>query len=156
MTDTKHGTQTTPALRLEEQLCLDLYVASRALIGAYRSELARHHLTYPQYLVLLALHEHGPRSVKQLSEHLCLDAGTLSPLLKRLESAGYIKRERHTSDARELSVTLTPAGTHLRTDLRDLRDRVMRGTGLSPDALRTLKQTLRNLTANLHDMQSDG
>ena len=141
----------TPTLprRLEDQLCLDLYVTSRIIVNAYRNHLAPYQLTYPQYLVMLALWQFGPQSVNQLSERLVLDAGTLSPMLKRLEATGYVTRQRLAHDARELRVTPTPSGLALREVLADVTERVMCATGLSRDAQRELQLTLRSVARNL-------
>ena len=81
-------------LRLDRQICFSLHAASRAFNGVYRVVLKDLGITYPQYLVLLVLWEQGELPVKKLGEHLRLDSGTLSPLLKRLESAGLVRRER--------------------------------------------------------------
>src|SRR3954471_17775521 len=96
-------TEITPApsespLALEHQVCYALAVAARSVIALYRPVLEPMGLTHPQYLVMLALWQHAPLSVKELSQLLVLDPGTLSPLLKRLEAAGYIHRERDRSD----------------------------------------------------------
>src|SRR3954465_13371431 len=101
-------------LALEEQVCFALSVAARGVVAVYRPLLDAMHLTHPQYLVMLALWQHAPLSVRRLSGLLRLDPGTLSPLLKRLEAAGYLRRERDPADERSLAVTLTPAGTALR------------------------------------------
>ena len=84
------------ALSLDRHLCFALYSASRAMTAAYRPILTELNLTYPQYLVLLALREEGRATVGRLGERLQLDSGTLSPLLKRLEANGFIRRERST------------------------------------------------------------
>lgn len=102
---------TTPAtdwLRLDQQICFSLNAASRAFNGVYRVVLKDLGLTYPQYLVMLVLWEHGELPVKKLGEHLRLDSGTLSPLLKRLEAAGLVRRERSVRDER--SVRVRPTG----------------------------------------------
>src|ERR1044071_2481142 len=101
-------------LKLDRQVCFALSVASRSVNAIYRPLLDPMGLTHPQYLVMLALWERAPRSVRELSEVLQLDPGTLSPLLKRLESAGYVRRERDNRDERMLAVTLTDEGTALR------------------------------------------
>ncbi len=139
----------TAKQRLDAHLCLDLYVASRAIIGLYRPLLAPHGLTYPQYLVLLALWEHGAHSVKALGARLSLDAGTLSPLLKRLEAAGYLVRERQARDGRALQVALTPAGAQLQGALAGVPHEITCATGLDAAQVRALQATLRDLTARL-------
>ena len=98
-------------LALDRQVCFALAVASRSVIALYRPLLEPMGLTHPQYLVMLALWEESPLSVKQLSGLLQLDPGTLSPLLKRLESAGYVTRQRDPRDERSLAVPLPTPGS---------------------------------------------
>jgi MarR family transcriptional regulator, organic hydroperoxide resistance regulator len=104
----------TDPLALERQVCFALSVASRNVVALYRPLLEPMGLTHPQYLVMLALWGESPLSVKQISGLLQLDPGTLSPLLKRLEAAGLVRRERDRHDERQLAVTLTEAGIALR------------------------------------------
>jgi DNA-binding MarR family transcriptional regulator len=99
---------------VSDLLCFDLYSTSRQMTAAYRPLLEEHDLTYPQYLVLLALWEQDGQSVKELSARLRLDYGTLSPLVKRLESAGRVRRARNPQDERSTLVTLTDEGAALR------------------------------------------
>src|SRR3954452_9135045 len=101
------GLNTADPLALERQVCFALSVAARGVVAVYPPLLGAMGLTHPQYLVMLALWQHAPLSVKDLSRMLQLDPGTLSPLLKRLEAAGYVSRQRHAADERLLSVTLT-------------------------------------------------
>src|SRR5919109_1547845 len=115
MTGTSYpgGMTTTPTadwLRLDQQICFSLNAASRAFGGVYRVVLKDLGLTYPQYLVMLVLWEHGDLPVKKLGERLRLDSGTLSPLLKRLETAGLVRRERSAEDERSVTIHLTLAG----------------------------------------------
>ncbi len=116
-------------LQLQNQLCFALYAASRAVTELYRPLLNELGVTYPQYLVLLVLWERDTRPVKDLTESLQLDYGTVSPLLKRLESHGLITRRRASDNESRVLVSLTPAG-------RDLR---ARATGI-PHALRCALQ----------------
>src|SRR5262245_33016438 len=95
---------------IEDYLCLALYTASRAVTGLYRDLLADLDLTYPQYLVMRLLWQRGDSSVKEISATLALDHGTLSPLLKRLEARGLIRRERRPDDERSVEITLTEEG----------------------------------------------
>src|SRR5919197_888092 len=111
---TAPDTPTTDWLRLDQQICFSLNAASRAFGGIYRVILKDLGLTYPQYLVMLLLWEHGELPVKKLGEHLRLDSGTLSPLLKRLEAAGLVRRERSARDERSVEVRLTEEGVALR------------------------------------------
>lgn len=117
-TKTKRETPAAPAagdlLRLDNQLCFALYAASGMVTRAYRPLLEPLGLTYPQYLVMLALWEQAPRTVKALGQALDLDSGTLTPLLKRLEAAGFVTRRRDPEDERKLQVELTTAGLALR------------------------------------------
>src|SRR5215217_1932513 len=94
MTPTQSPTSEENWLRLDRQICFSLHAASRAFNGVYRVILKDLGLTYPQYLVMLVLWEQGEMPVKKVGEHLRLDSGTLSPLLKRLETAGLVRRER--------------------------------------------------------------
>lgn len=112
-----HGSddaQDAPNLQLDGQLCFALYAASRAVIELYRPLLNELGVTYPQYLVLLVLWERDHRAIKDLTEHLQLDYGTVSPLLKRLESNGLVERRRATDNESRVLVNLTTAGRELR------------------------------------------
>ncbi len=106
--------ETGDELRLESQLCFALSAASRSVVGAYKPVLAPLGLTHPQYLVMLALWEESPQTVKNISASLLLEPATLSPLLRRLESAGFVSRARSQEDERALAVGLTPSGVALR------------------------------------------
>src|ERR1700760_949061 len=101
-------------LALERQVCFALAVANRSVLAVYRPLLDEMGLTHPQYLVMLALWEQSPRSVKDISTALQLDSATLSPLLKRLANAGLITRTRSDQDERQLAIELTAAGRALR------------------------------------------
>jgi MarR family transcriptional regulator, organic hydroperoxide resistance regulator len=105
---------------LEQMVCFQLYAASRSMTAIYRPALDPHGLTYPQYLALRVLWHRGPTTVRDLGKLLDLDSGTLSPLLKRLETAGHVRRERGTADERTVEIHLTDSGHHLRDDLADL------------------------------------
>jgi DNA-binding MarR family transcriptional regulator len=133
-------------LTIDEALCFALYSASRALTGFYRPLLAELGLTYPQYLVLLALWERDGQSVGALGEQLRLDYGTLSPLLKRLEAAGLVRRARRTDDERTVTASLTDAGQALRQHADCIPEQVLAATGLEPDAFEALRDTLTSLT----------
>ncbi|NII41821.1 DNA-binding MarR family transcriptional regulator [Curtobacterium flaccumfaciens] len=106
-------TETDP-LSLDRQLCFALAATSRSVVGLYRELLEPMGLTHPQYLVMLALWERDPRSVREIAGELRLESATLSPLLKRLEASGYVRRSRSTEDERQLAVSLTTAGRALR------------------------------------------
>ncbi|MFF0063282.1 MarR family winged helix-turn-helix transcriptional regulator [Streptomyces sp. NPDC005279] len=143
-------------LRLDHQICFSLHAASRAFNGVYRIALKDLGLTYPQYLVMLVLWEHGELPVKRIGEHLRLDSGTLSPLLKRLESAGYVERRRSIEDERSVTVHPTEAGAALREKALDVPRRIAAATGMSLDRIRELRAGLDALTATLDTAELDG
>ncbi|MFJ9469938.1 MarR family winged helix-turn-helix transcriptional regulator [Streptomyces caniferus] len=138
-------------LRLDHQVCFSLHAASRAFGGVYRDALKDLGLTYPQYLVMLVLWEHGSQPVKAIGEQLRLDSGTLSPLLKRLESAGLVRRERSTEDERSVTIHLTPAGDDLREAALPVPLRMLAATGLTLEELRTLQSLLGRVTRALDE-----
>ncbi|MER7985589.1 MarR family transcriptional regulator [Streptomyces noursei] len=138
-------------LRLDHQVCFSLHAASRAFGGVYREALKELGLTYPQYLVMLVLWEHGPEPVKGIGERLRLDSGTLSPLLKRLEAAGLVHRERSAEDERSVIVRLTGAGAELRERALPVPRRMLAATGLTVDELRTLRSLLGRVTSALDE-----
>jgi DNA-binding MarR family transcriptional regulator len=127
---------------LDDMICFQLYAASRGMTALYRPLLDPHHLTYPQYLVLRVLWHDGPTSVRDLGQALSLDSGTLSPLLKRLESQGLINRSRSHTDERVVIVATTTAGADLREQIGDLTQRLVCATGLTMDELTQLHQLL--------------
>ncbi|MGO4492032.1 MarR family winged helix-turn-helix transcriptional regulator [Arthrobacter sp. 2YAF22_2] len=127
-----------------------MYAASRAATAAYRPMLDELGLTYPQYLVMMVLWEDQPRSVRGLGRELGLDSGTLSPLLKRLESLGLVERRRSAADERRVEVFLTAAGTALSARAKGIPQRLADAAGLSAAELDQLRETLVRLTAALH------
>lgn len=136
------ATDETNLLRLDDQVCFALAIASRSVISVYRPILEPYGLTHPQYLALLALWERSPRSVKDLGAELRLDPATLSPLLKRLESAGLVTRNRSVVDERLLEVALTEAGAALRSEAETIPPRVIDRLGMSMDELEALRVSL--------------
>jgi DNA-binding MarR family transcriptional regulator len=135
-------------LALEQQVCFALSVAARSVVAIYRPLLEPMGLTHPQYLVMLALWQHAPLSVRRLSELLQLDPGTLSPLLKRLEAIGYVRRERDRSDERSLALTLTERGRALRADAEKIPPAVVERLGMPIEELRRVHDALtRVITA---------
>ncbi|MFI5796169.1 MarR family winged helix-turn-helix transcriptional regulator [Streptomyces sp. NPDC051677] len=136
-------------LRLDRQICFSLHAASRAFNGVYRVILKDLGLTYPQYLVMLVLWEEGPLPVKKLGEHLRLDSGTLSPLLKRLETAGLVRRERSARDERSVEVRLTEEGTALRERALEVPRSILGATGLELSEIGVLRERLDQLTVAL-------
>jgi len=129
-------------LALDRQVCFALAVASRSVIGIYRPLLEPMGLTHPQYLVLLALWDREPRSVKDIGTTLRLEPATLSPMLKRLESLGYISRRRNEHDERELSIELTDQGRRLRSEAEKIPYAVVRRLGIDVDDLMKLHAAL--------------
>ena len=138
------------ALSLDRHLCFALYSASRAMTAAYRPILTELNLTYPQYLVLLALREEGRATVGRLGERLQLDSGTLSPLLKRLEANGFIRRERSTTDERLVEITLTPAGRRLESKAQCIPQQLFSSTGMTEREAADLREAVRHLTDALN------
>ncbi|WP_186307698.1 MarR family winged helix-turn-helix transcriptional regulator [Microbacterium sp. 1.5R] len=134
----------------DEMVCFSLYSAARATTQAYRSLLAPWGLTYPQYLVLAILWNEGEQSIGALGEAMQLDSGTLSPLVRRLEQAGYVTRARGVDDERVVLVRLTDAGTALRAEVAPARATVAELAGMAdPAHRRRLITELRELTALL-------
>ena len=144
MTANESTTVTTAddLLQLENQVCFALAVASRSVISLYRPILEPLGLTHPQYLVMLALWQHSPRSVKDLGGALQLEPATLSPLLKRLETAGLVRRDRSRLDERVLDVSLTTAGRELRTQAEAIPHRVMNELRMDAEHLTQLREML--------------
>ncbi|HEY5018288.1 MAG TPA: MarR family transcriptional regulator [Streptosporangiaceae bacterium] len=140
-----------PQLELDRQLCFALYTASRAVVRSYGPLLDEAGLTYPQYITLLVLWEEPERSqsVGELGERLHLDSGTLTPLLKRLASMGYVTRVRDADDERRVLVTLTPDGVALRDRLAEVPQSFLHCLGMDPAEAGALRDRLTALTASL-------
>ncbi|WP_109523449.1 MarR family winged helix-turn-helix transcriptional regulator [Nocardia aurea] len=134
-------------LRLDRQVCFALAVANRAVLAVYRPLLEPLGLTHPQYLVMLALWGDAPMSVKSIAEAVQLDSPTLSPLLKRLESAGLITRERDYRDERNLVVNLTAAGAELRRQAERIPPAVVERLGVTVGDLEELRDVLTRVNA---------
>ncbi|MDJ0347705.1 MarR family transcriptional regulator [Cryobacterium sp. PH29-G1] len=134
-------------LALDNQVCFALAIASRNVIGLYRPILEPLGLTHPQYLVMLALWDESPRTLKGLSQTLCLEPATLSPLLKRLEATGYVRRQRRPADERTLDVTLTERGLALRAVAETIPPRVVAALNIPLDDLATLRNALHRVIA---------
>lgn len=141
------GSTEHDALTLDEQACFAMVVATRSILGVYRPVLEPLGLTHPQYLVMLALWQHHPVTVKRLSELLLLEPPTLSPLLKRLEGAGLLHRRRSTRDERQLAVTLTPAGLALRERALEVPPAIVERLGVGVEDLTQLRTLLHRVMA---------
>lgn len=131
---------------MDRQLCFALYSASRAMTAAYRPILSELNLTYPQYLVLLVLWEEDRVTVGRLGERLQLDSGTLSPLLKRLEANGFIRRERSLQDERQVEVTLTSPGRKLEGKAQCIPQKLGARMGISERDAADLRDAIHRLT----------
>ncbi|MEV6829251.1 MarR family transcriptional regulator [Amycolatopsis sp. NPDC051102] len=138
------------SLRLDDQLCFGLYAASRAVTSLYRVVLEDLDLTYPQYLVMLALWERDHRLVKELGAELNLDSGTLSPLLKRLQTAGLVFRNRQADDERSVRVSLSDAGKALRTKAEGIPDVIGTAMNLDDAGVARMRAELDRLTESVN------
>nr|WP_316653103.1 MarR family transcriptional regulator [uncultured Gellertiella sp.] len=138
-----------PAPRLDDQLCFALHAASHAFHRAYKPVLDALHLTYPQYLVMLLLWQHGTMGVKALGEKLFLDSGTLSPLLKRLEQAGHVIRQRDPGDERQVKVSLSDTGDAMRGQAAGIMATMVSKTGCSIPQAEALRDQLKALRQRL-------
>ena len=132
-------------LALDRQVCFALAAASRSVIGLYRPVLEPLGLTYPQYLVMLALWERSPRTVRDLGETLLLEPATLSPLLKRLEASGLLTRRRNAVDERTLDVELTTAGRALRDEAEKVPAKIVSRLGMQVSELERIRDDLTTL-----------
>ncbi|MTD28079.1 MarR family winged helix-turn-helix transcriptional regulator [Erwinia sorbitola] len=137
-------------LLLDQQLCFALYSANLALHKVYRQQLAPLNITYPQYLVMMVLWEQDDVTVSEIGERLFLDSATLTPLLKRLESAGLLNRLRSRNDERQVVVTLTPQGRELREQALSIPESVRCATACELEKLMSLKGELEQLRDNLN------
>ena len=135
-------------LALESQVCFALAVASRRVIALYRPVLEPMGLTHPQYLVMLALWQYEPLSVRRLATLVSLEPATLSPLLKRLEALGYLARTRDAQDERSLKVTLTDAGRDLRQQALGVPPAIMAKLGMDVGELQNLHAVLTDVIAH--------
>jgi len=144
----KTGTLKDPLL-LDNQLCYALYAAAHRMTKSYRPMLERMGLTYPQYLVLLVLWENDGITVSEIGRRLRLDSGTLTPVLKRLESAGLLLRSRRQSDEREVEIGLTERGRALRGEAEGVRQSVMCQLQMSEPEIQAMRADLNALIDNL-------
>lgn len=136
---------------LDQQLCFALYSASLAMTKVYKPLLDQLGLTYPQYLVLLALWEQDGQTVSGLGERLYLDSGTLTPLLKRMESAGWIERQRDATDERRVLIHLTAEGRRLKTRARQVPECLLQAARCDPQEVQALTRQVQALRNRLLD-----
>ena len=138
-----------PSLKLDDQLCFSIYSAGRAMSKAYRPLLEPLGLTYPQYLVMMVLWAGDGLTVSEIGERLFLDSATLTPLLKRLQTAGLVTRTRGTGDERQVLIALTAAGRALKSKAGSVPSGIFRAAACSSDELATTKAKLDTLRDNL-------
>ena len=136
-------------LQLDNQLCFALYAATNAVTRAYRKPLGQLGLTYPQYLAMLVLWQHGGQTVKGLADALQLDSSTLTPLLKRLEAAGLILRRRDRLDERIVRIDLSAAGAALQHPVAAVQQAVACQTGLHETEIADLRSRLHALVKTM-------
>ena len=144
------------AMRLSNQLCFPLYAAARNVTGLYTPWLKPLGLTYTQYIVFLVLWEKDGLSVSEIGEKLMLDNGTLSPLLKKMEQAGYVERRRCRGDNRVVEITLTEAGKALQEKAKEIPAHVAGCIDLSPEKAQMLYMLLYELLRNQTTRETKG
>ena len=140
-------------LRLSNQLCFPLYAASKEVVRTYKPLLDKLDLTYTQYITMMAMWEHKELNVKELGDILYLDSGTLTPLLKKLESKGYLVRKRSSDDERVVMVTITDEGMRLQDKALSVPRKMASCIQLSPDEARTLVRLLHRVLACTEETQ---
>jgi MarR family transcriptional regulator, organic hydroperoxide resistance regulator len=143
-------------LRLDNQLCFAVYAAAQAFTATYKPLLEPLGLTYPQYLTMLVLWEEDGLTVSAIGERLGLDSGTLTPLLKRLEAAGFVNRTRGTADERQVLIALTPAGRSLKQKAKGIPAKLLCASGMSLAQIKGLHGALGRLGANLRAAGAPG
>ena len=148
-------TSTPDDLRLEQQICYAMHTTVRAFDAVYRALLAEHGLSYPQYIALMALGEHGPVTVGDLGRLMRLDSGTLSPLLKRMQAHGLVVRERDPEDERRVVIELTAAGRERLDALTGLPTTIAERSGLSREEMLELHRVLRTVSERLDAVSAE-
>lgn len=147
-------TQTSEeSLRLENQLCFPLYACAKEVVRQYRGPLEALNLTYTQYIVMMVLWEHGEMTEGELGKKVHLDSGTLAPLLKRLEKAGYINRVRPESNENKLFLSLTDEGENLKERALDIPPQMQGCIPLSEDDLILLRDLLNRALTGMSSNQ---
>lgn len=136
--------------RLEKQLCFAVYATAHAFTRAYKPILDKVGFTYPQYLVMLVLWEKAELPVKTIGEQLDLDSGTLSPLLKRLEQNGLIRRTRDSRDERQVIVSLTPKGQSMKGEINTIMSSIGEAIGCTLEEMAVMRDMLHRLRGNLN------
>ncbi|SJM55528.1 Organic hydroperoxide resistance transcriptional regulator [Frigoribacterium sp. JB110] len=136
-------------LKLENQLCFAIVTAARNVVSIYRPVLEPLGLTHPQYLVMLSLWEESPQTLGDLSAALALEPATVSPLVKRLEGQGYVRRQRRTDDERRLAIGLTEEGAALRERALAVPEQVMASVGIDAEQLASIRDSLAPFAGRL-------
>ena len=139
------------ATKLDDFLCFAIYSANLAMNRVYKPVLDELGLTYPQYIVLVALYEQDDQTVSGLGDKLFLDSSTLTPLLKRMEAMGHLTRQRDPEDERQVRVRLTPQGRSVRERALAFRSELVKAIGLGAADFRRLREEMVKLRANLSD-----
>lgn len=138
-------------LKLENQLCFPLYVIAKEITGIYRPFLDELDMTYPQYLVMMVLWEHDGLPVNHIGEKLYLDSGTLTPLLKRLETKGFIRRERKKKDERVVEVYITESGKALQQKACEIPEKIFKKVNASSEDWMALKENVLKILSKLEN-----
>ncbi|GGB60707.1 MarR family winged helix-turn-helix transcriptional regulator [Fictibacillus barbaricus] len=138
-------------LKLENQICFKIYTAEREITKLYRDLLHELNVTYPQYLVLLLLWEKNSLSVKELGQRLFLDSGTLTPMLKRMETNGLVERKRSLEDERSVIISLTEKGSALKEKAACIPSQLIENISIKKDELTLLNQTLTSMLEQLQN-----
>jgi MarR family transcriptional regulator, organic hydroperoxide resistance regulator len=154
MQKSRHQPSTAAPLALQEFLCFSIYSASHAFNRVYQPLLRDLGLTYPQFIAMILLWEQDGQTVGELGQKLFLQSNTLTPMLKRLETLGYIKRTRNSADERQVRINLTEAGRNLRLRASDIVRSVRKATGLEDKQLKDLKEGIDTLRASLESKKS--
>ncbi len=141
------------SLRLSRQLCFSVYTASQAFTAAYKPLLEKLGLTYPQYLVMMVLWEEEGLTVKGIGERLNLDSGTLTPLLKRMEAAGFLSRQRDSEDERQVRILLTSRGQQLKTEALAVPHAMICALGQGLPELQELKAAFDRVADSLRNTE---
>ena len=142
-------------LKLENQLCFPLYACAKEIVKKYKPMLDEIDLTYTQYITMMVMWEHKEINVKNLGEYLYLDSGTLTPVLKKLESKKYITRKRSKEDERNLMITITKVGEDLAKKAIEIPDKIGKCVELDPDKAQTLYHTLYEILGNITDDKAE-
>ncbi len=145
-------------LKLSNQLCFPIYAASRLMTREYQPYLDKLGITYPQYLVLMVLWEHDNITIHDISEKLILNTNTLTPLLKRMEQSGILKRDRSGDDERKVMISLTESGREMRNKASSIPVKMLQGIlsgSFPPEKITELRETLNILINNLQYKNSE-